>query len=157
MNVFDNIAYGLKVKRVPKDEIQTRVTEMLKLVQLEGFEKRRITQMSGGQKQRVAIARALINRPKVLLLDEPFSALYPLLRVRMRQEIRQLLDEWNIPVVIITHDPEDVEAFAETLVVYSGGRTVRCVDYTPYRKKGVDSRSFLLPLVQGAESVACAG
>ena len=75
MNVFDNVAYGLKVKKVPKAEIKERVTEMLKLVQLEGFGKRRITQMSGGQKQRVAIARALINRPKVLLLDEPLGAL----------------------------------------------------------------------------------
>lgn len=74
MNVFDNVAYGLKVKKVPKAEIKERVTEMLKLVQLEGFGKRRITQMSGGQKQRVAIARALINRPKVLLLDEPLGA-----------------------------------------------------------------------------------
>jgi molybdate transport system ATP-binding protein len=110
--------------------------------------------MSGGQKQRVALARALAAQPKVLLLDEPFSALDPLLRVRMRQEIRQLLDEWNIPVVIITHDPDDVEAFAETLVVYSGGRTVKCVDYTPYREKGTDPRSFLLPLVRGVENVA---
>ena len=112
------------------------------------------SEMSGGQKQRVALARALAAQPKVLLLDEPFSALDPLLRVRMRQEIRQLLDEWNIPVVIITHDPDDVEAFAETLVVYSGGRTVKCVDYTPYREKGTDPRSFLLPLVRGVENVA---
>ena len=102
----------------------------------------------------VMLARALAAQPKVLLLDEPFSALDPLLRVRMRQEIRQLLDEWNIPVVIITHDPDDVEAFAETLVVYSGGRTVKCVDYTPYREKGTDPRSFLLPLVRGVENVA---
>ena len=75
MNVFDNVAYGLKVKKVPKAEIKERVTEMLKLVQLEGFGKRRSTQMSGGQKQRVAIARALINRPKVLLLDEPLATM----------------------------------------------------------------------------------
>lgn len=134
-----------------------RSHELLARFEVDHLADRLPAEMSGGQKQRVALARALAAQPRVLLLDEPFSALDPLLRVRMRQEIRQLLDEWNIPVVIITHDPEDVEAFAETLVVYSGGRTVRCVDYTPYRKKGVDSRSFLLPLVQGAESVACAG
>ena len=73
MNVYDNVAYGLRVKKVPKDEIRKRVAEALKMVQLEGFEKRKTTQMSGGQKQRVAIARAIINRPKVLLLDEPLG------------------------------------------------------------------------------------
>ena len=83
MNVYDNVAYGLKVKKVPKKEIHERVMEALRMVQLEGFEKRRITQMSGGQKQRVAIARAIINRPKVLLLDEPLGALDLKLRKQM--------------------------------------------------------------------------
>lgn len=114
---------------------RARAHELLARFEVDHLSDRLPSEMSGGQKQRVALARALAAQPKVLLLDEPFSALDPLLRVRMRQEIRQLLDEWNIPVVIITHDPDDVEAFAETLVVYSGGRTVKCVDYTPYREK----------------------
>lgn len=133
---------------------RARAHELLARFEVDHLSDRLPSEMSGGQKQRVALARALAAQPKVLLLDEPFSALDPLLRVRMRQEIRQLLDEWNIPVVIITHDPDDVEAFAETLVVYSGGRTVKCVDYTPYREKGTDPRSFLLPLVRGVETVA---
>lgn len=90
MNVYDNVAYGLRVKKVPKDEIRKRVAEALKMVQLEGFEKRKTTQMSGGQKQRVAIARAIINRPKVLLLDEPLGALDLKLRKQMQIELKRL-------------------------------------------------------------------
>ena len=152
--VEDNIYLPLVLAGKSYDEMHSRLEPIAKRLGITELLKKYPYEISGGQKQRVALARALAAQPKVLLLDEPFSALDPLLRVRMRQEIRQLLDEWNIPVVIITHDPDDVEAFAETLVVYSGGRTVKCVDYTPYREKGTDPRAFLLPLVRGVENVA---
>ena len=121
MNVFDNVAYGLKVKKVPKAEIKERVTEMLKLVQLEGFGKRRITQMSGGQKQRVAIARALINRPKVLLLDEPLGALDLKLRKQMQIELKRLQRKLGITFVYVTHDQEEALTMSDTIVVMNQG------------------------------------
>ena len=122
MNVFDNVAYGLKVKKVPKDEIKERVLHMLKLVQLEGFEKRRITQMSGGQKQRVAIARALINRPKVLLLDEPLGALDLKLRKQMQIELKRLQKKLGITFVYVTHDQEEALMMSDKIVVMSKGQ-----------------------------------
>ena len=102
MTVFDNVAYGLKMKKVPKKEIYTRVMEMLELVQLGGFEKRMPSQLSGGQKQRVAIARALINRPKVLLLDEPLGALDLKLRKQMQLELKRLQRKLNITFMYVT-------------------------------------------------------
>jgi spermidine/putrescine transport system ATP-binding protein len=121
MNVYDNIAYGLKVKKVPKAEIKERVTQMLKLVQLEGFGKRRITQMSGGQKQRVAIARALINRPKVLLLDEPLGALDMKLRKQMQIELKRLQRKLEITFVYVTHDQEEALTMSDRIAVMSAG------------------------------------
>ena len=104
MTVYDNIAYGLKMKKVPKKEIAERVTKMMTMVQLEGFEKRYPTQLSGGQKQRVAIARALINRPRVLLLDEPLGALDLKLRKQMQLELKRLQKKLNITFIYVTHD-----------------------------------------------------
>ena len=121
MNVFDNVAYGLKVKKVPKAEIKERVTEMLKLVQLEGFGKRRITQMSGGQKQRVAIARALINRPKVLLLDEPLGALDLKLRKQMQIELKRLQRKLGITFVYVTHDQEEALTMSDRIAIINQG------------------------------------
>ena len=121
MTVFDNIAYGLKVKKVPKDEIKTRVEEMLELVQLKGFEKRRIDQMSGGQKQRVAIARALINAPKVLLLDEPLGALDLKLRKQMQLELKRLQKKLNITFVYVSHDQEEALTMSDRIAVMNGG------------------------------------
>lgn len=121
MNVFDNVAYGLKVKKVPKAEIKERVTEMLKLVQLQGFEKRRVNQMSGGQKQRVAIARALINRPKVLLLDEPLGALDLKLRKQMQIELKRLQKQLGITFVYVTHDQEEALTMSDRIAIINQG------------------------------------
>jgi spermidine/putrescine transport system ATP-binding protein len=121
MNVFDNIAYGLRVKKVAKAEIAERVRNMLRLVQLEGFEKRRIHQMSGGQKQRVAIARALINRPKVLLLDEPLGALDLKLRKQMQIELKRLQRKLGITFVYVTHDQEEALTMSDRIAVINGG------------------------------------
>lgn len=121
MNVYDNIAFGLKAKKVPKDEQKQRVLEMLKLVQLEGFEKRRITQMSGGQKQRVAIARALINRPKVLLLDEPLGALDLKLRKQMQIELKRLQKQLKITFIYVTHDQEEAMTMSDRIAVIHNG------------------------------------
>ena len=104
MTVFDNVAYGLTIKKVPKDEIRQRVAEMLELVQLTDYERRKPDELSGGQKQRVAIARALINRPKVLLLDEPLGALDLKLRKQMQIELKRLQKKLGITFVYVTHD-----------------------------------------------------
>jgi len=122
MNVYDNVAYGLKVKKVPKAEIHERVMEALKMVQLEGFEKRRITQMSGGQKQRVAIARAIINRPKVLLLDEPLGALDLKLRKQMQIELKRLQKKLGITFVYVTHDQEEALTMSDRIAIINQGR-----------------------------------
>lgn len=121
MNVFDNIAYGLRVKKVNKAEIGKRVEEMLEMVQLKGFEKRKIDQMSGGQKQRVAIARALINRPKVLLLDEPLGALDLKLRKQMQIELKRLQRQLKITFVFVTHDQEEALTMSDRIAVFNKG------------------------------------
>ena len=122
MNVYDNVAYGLRVKKVPKAEIRKRVAEALKMVQLEGFEKRKTTQMSGGQKQRVAIARAIINRPKVLLLDEPLGALDLKLRKQMQIELKRLQKKLGITFVYVTHDQEEALTMSDRIAVINEGR-----------------------------------
>ena len=121
MTVAENIAYGLVAKKVPKTERKERVAEMLKLVQLEGFGNRKITQMSGGQKQRVAIARALVNRPKVLLLDEPLGALDLKLRKQMQLELKLLQKQLKITFVYVTHDQEEALTMSDRIAVINGG------------------------------------
>ncbi len=107
MDIYNNIAFGLKMKKLPKSEIETRVREALDLVQLKGFEGRKPNQMSGGQKQRVAIARALVNRPKVLLLDEPLGALDLKLRKQMQVELKHLQKKLGLTFIYVTHDQEE--------------------------------------------------
>ena len=121
-NVFDNIAFGLKLKKVPKDEIKERVTEMLRLVNLSGFENRNVTSLSGGQQQRVAIARALINEPKVLLLDEPLAALDLKLRKDMQNELRNIQKKLGITFIYVTHDQEEALSMSDTVVVMNEGK-----------------------------------
>lgn len=120
-NIYDNIAFGLKMKKVKKDEIKERVAEMLSLVQLEGYEKRMPSQLSGGQKQRVAIARALINRPKVLLLDEPLGALDLKLRKQMQVELKRLQRKLGITFVYVTHDQEEALTMSDRIAIMNGG------------------------------------
>ena len=122
MNVFDNIAFGLVEKKVKKDEILRRVEEMIRLVQLDGMEKRMPSQMSGGQKQRVAIARALVNRPKVLLLDEPLGALDLKLRKQMQGELKALQRQLGITFIYVTHDQEEALTMSDRIAVMNRGR-----------------------------------
>lgn len=122
MNVADNIGYGLKIKKVPKAEIKKSVGEMLKLVQLAGFEKRKPSELSGGQRQRVAIARALVNNPKVLLLDEPLGALDLQLRRAMQTELKRLQKKLGITFIYITHDQEEAINMSDRIVVMNKGR-----------------------------------
>ena len=121
MNVYDNVAYGLTVKRLPKAEIREKVTQALRTVQLEGFEKRRVSQMSGGQCQRVAIARALVNGPKVLLLDEPLGALDLKLRKQMQLELKRLQKLLGITFIYVTHDQEEALTMSDKIVVMNAG------------------------------------
>ena len=121
MTIFDNVAYGLRMKRVPKPEIQERVTGMLELVQLGGFENRKPDQLSGGQKQRVAIARALINRPRVLLLDEPLGALDLKLRKQMQIELKRLQRKLGITFVYVTHDQEEALSMSDRIAIMNDG------------------------------------
>ena len=121
-NVFDNIAYGLKVRHVPKDEIRSRVSAMLKMVNLEGFEHRRVSKLSGGQQQRVAIARAVINHPRVLLLDEPLAALDLKLRKDMQKELKNIQKQLGITFIFVTHDQEEALTMSDTVVVMDNGK-----------------------------------
>ena len=120
-NVYENIAFGLKLKKGPKDEIKERVTEMLRLVNLSGFENRSVTRLSGGQQQRVAIARALINQPKVLLLDEPLAALDLKLRKDMQNELKNMQKKLGITFIYVTHDQEEALSMSDTVVVMNEG------------------------------------
>ena len=121
MSVYQNIAFGLKIKKMSKDVIEQKVMKMLKLIGLEGYEDKNVTLLSGGQQQRVAIARALVNEPKVLLLDEPLGALDLKLRKEMQLELKRLQREMNITFVYVTHDQEEALTMSDTVVVMSGG------------------------------------
>lgn len=121
LNVFENVAFGLRVAKVPSDEIRQRVKKMLEIVDLKGFERRKVTKLSGGQQQRVAIARALVNHPKVLLLDEPLGALDLKLRKEMQTELKNIQQQLGITFVYVTHDQEEALSMSDTIVVMKGG------------------------------------
>lgn len=122
LSVAENIAYGLKRQGVLKDEIGPRVEAMLELVDLEGYGHRRTTQLSGGQQQRVALARALVNRPQVLLLDEPLGALDLKLRKQMQLELKRIQSEVGITFIYVTHDQEEAMTMSDRIAVMSAGR-----------------------------------
>lgn len=121
LTVFENVAFGLKMQKVDKKEIEKRVMEMLETVDLKGFEKRLTKELSGGQRQRVALARALVINPKILLLDEPLSNLDAKLRVNMRVEIRRLQQKLGITTVFVTHDQEECFSISDKVAVMNGG------------------------------------
>ena len=121
MNVYNNIAFGLKIKKEPKDIIEQKVKRMLKLVNLEEYAERAVTEMSGGQQQRVAIARALVNEPSVLLLDEPLGALDLKLRQEMQHELKKIQQEVGITFIYVTHDQEEALTMSDKIVVMKDG------------------------------------
>ncbi len=122
LDVYDNIAFGLRIAKLPEKEIDERVTEMLEIVSLKGFENRKVTSLSGGQQQRVAIARALVNRPKVLLLDEPLGALDLRLRKDMQNELKRIQQAMDITFIYVTHDQEEALTMSDTIVVMDKGK-----------------------------------
>lgn len=121
MNIYDNIAFSLKMKKTPKNEIEVQVSKMLKMVRLEGYENRMPSQLSGGQMQRVAIARAIVNSPKVLLLDEPLGALDLKLRKQMQLELKHLQRMLGITFIFVTHDQEEALTMSDRIVVMNNG------------------------------------
>lgn len=138
-NVFDNVAYGLKIRKLPKAEIKEKVTNILRLVELEGMESRMTNQLSGGQQQRVALARALVLEPGVLLFDEPLSNLDAKLRVTMRTEIRKIQQKVGITAVYVTHDQSEAMSISDKIIIMSNGKveqigTPQDVYYRPNSK-----------------------
>lgn len=125
LNVYENIAFGLRVAKVSEAEISERVKEMLALVNLRGFERRHVTTLSGGQQQRVAIARALINKPRVLLLDEPLAALDLKLRKDMQNELKSIQQKTGITFIFVTHDQEEALSMSDTVVVMNAGSIIQ--------------------------------
>ena len=159
MNIFDNVAYGLKLRHVPKAEIRTKVFDMLKLVGLEGMENRFTNQLSGGQQQRVALARALIVEPGVLLFDEPLSNLDAKLRVYMRTEIRRIQQQFGITAVYVTHDQSEAMSISDQIIIMNKGviaqmGTPQVIYYSPASEFVADfigEANFLKVQVDGTE------
>jgi putative spermidine/putrescine transport system ATP-binding protein len=125
MTVGENIGYGLMVRKVPRPEREARVKDLLELVRLPGMERRKPSQLSGGQRQRVALARALINRPKVLLLDEPLGALDLKLRQQMQVELKAIQHEVGVTFIFVTHDQEEALTMSDRIAVFDYGRIVQ--------------------------------
>ena len=125
MTVEDNVGYGLKMKKVPREEIKSRVKEMLELVRLTGYEKRKPSELSGGEQQRVAIARGLINKPKVLLLDEPLSSLDLKLKKQMQLELKRLQKKLGITFVYVTHSQDEALTMSDRIIIFKDGKIVQ--------------------------------
>ena len=141
LNVFENVAFGLRLKKMDEETIRRKVRDMLEVVGLKGFERRSIGQMSGGQQQRVAIARSLVNEPEILLLDEPLGALDLKLRKEMQLELKRLQREMNITFIYVTHDQEEALTMSDTVVVMNGGK----VGKRTMKVNGRYIRGFITP------------
>ncbi|HET9094260.1 MAG TPA: ABC transporter ATP-binding protein [Solirubrobacteraceae bacterium] len=126
LDIFGNIAFGLRRKRMAKDEVRRRVTEALQLVDLPGYERRKVSELSGGQQQRIALARALVNEPRVLLLDEPLGALDLKLRKQMQTELKRIQRDVSITFLYVTHDQEEAMAMSDRLAVMNAGKVEQC-------------------------------
>ena len=158
-NVFDNVAYGLKIRKLPKEEIQERVMNILKLVEMEGMESRMTNQLTGGQQQREALARALVIEPSVLLFDEPLSNLDAKLRVTMRTEIRKIQQKVGITAIYVTHDQSEAMSISDKIIIMSKGKveqigTPREIYYHPTSKFVADfigEANFLEAQVRSAD------
>ena len=122
MTIYENLAFGLKLRKVPKKEIDAEIKKMLELVSMSGFEKKYPGQLSGGQQQRIAIARSLLLKPSLLLLDEPFSALDAKIRQQMREELKKIQSDLGITVIFVTHDQEEAMALSHRIVVMNKGK-----------------------------------
>ncbi len=125
MTVFENLSFGMSLRKIPKKQIKEETGAMLKMIKIEGMEKKYPGQLSGGQQQRVAIARALLLKPAVLLLDEPFSALDAKIRMQMREELKRIQAELNITVVFVTHDQEEAMSISHRIVVMDKGKAAQ--------------------------------
>jgi spermidine/putrescine transport system ATP-binding protein len=177
MSIYDNVAFGLKLKKLPKGETKERVTEMLRVVALEGYERRRPSQLSGGQQQRVALARALVNRPAALLLDEPLGALDVKLRKQLQLELKRIQAELGTTFVYVTHDQEEALAMSNRIAVMNNGlveqigspreiyehpRTAFCADFIgslnafDFRVDAVDGDLAVMRLAEGERLVVAA-
>jgi iron(III) transport system ATP-binding protein len=146
MNVFDNVAYPLKIQKVPKSEIESRVLKMLDLVEMKGLEKRMPNQLSGGQQQRVALARGLVMQPRVLLLDEPLSNLDAKLREKMRKDIREIQKKLNLTVVYVTHDQIEANTMSDRIVIMKSGKILQVG--TPAEIKSKPANDFVREFIQ---------
>jgi len=138
MNVFENVAYPLKMANRPKDEIRDRVLKMLAVVEMQGLEERKPSQLSGGQQQRVALARGLVMQPRVLLLDEPLSNLDAKLREKMRRDIRQIQQQLKLTVVYVTHDQIEATTMSDRIVIMRGGKLIQVGTPTEIKAKPAD-------------------
>ncbi len=146
MNVFENVAYPLRIAQIPKDELADRVMKMLAIVELNGLEKRMPNQLSGGQQQRVALARGLVMQPRVLLLDEPLSNLDAKLREKMRRDIREIQQTLKLTVVYVTHDQIEANTMSDRMVIMKSGKIIQVG--TPAEIKSKPANQFVAEFIQ---------
>ncbi|WP_045220115.1 ATP-binding cassette domain-containing protein [Desulfonatronum thioautotrophicum] len=158
LTVWDNVAFGLKrLFRPLNREQRQKVNDLLELFGIGSLAHRRPHQISGGQRQRTALVRALAPDPSLLLLDEPFTALDQPLRAKMREELARIQERFNVPMVMVSHDLADVDAFAETLVAFGHGRVLEVLNYRKRRSGGESATDILTPLFEAANGTNAVG